>query len=119
MEIKQFIHIFDEELEHLDDLEKVVQLEADAQELVAEKTGNLIILLISNSTRKMRLKLVRQFISSLSREEIKRHVEVKRDVMRGRLTGKFMDSDMLAEEYKNQLAYYRDRISENITSPAD
>ena len=118
MEIKQFIHIFDEELENLDDGEKIVQLEAESQELVAEKTGNLIILLIANSTRKMRLKLIRLFISNMNREEIKRHVEAKRNVMRGRLSGDFIDTAMLAQQYKEQLIYYRNLTRNGFkTSP--
>lgn len=119
MEIRQFIQIFDEELDHLDDRERVVELEAASQELVAEKTGNLIFLLISNSTRKMRLKLLRIFISRMSREEIKRHVEVKRTVMRGRLTGEIVDADILAKEHKKLLVSYRDIAHKSRTTPED
>jgi DNA-binding FadR family transcriptional regulator len=110
MEMKQIIDIFEEELENLDDKEKVAQLEVQTQDLVAEKSGNFLMLLISNSTRQMRLKIVRMFINTIDGEIIRAHVEFKRALMRGYLTGELKDPDVFANEHKKLLGLHRDLI---------
>lgn len=110
MDMKQFIDIFDQELEHLDDREKIVELEVLTQELIAEKTGNLLILLISNSTRQMRLKIVRLFIAAMDRAAIKAHVEFKRALVRGYVTGAISDRNLLGEEHRKLLQRHWEKI---------
>lgn len=103
MDLKALIDIYDQELENLDNPGKIVELEVLTQEIVAEKTGNLLIQLISNSTRQMRVKIVRRFVQALSREEIKGHVEFKRALLRGYTTGVFNDAGRIPEEHKKLL----------------
>lgn len=103
MDVKRLIDIYDQELENLDNPEKIIELEVLSQEMVAEKSGNLLIQLISNSTRQMRLKLVRRFIEALDRDGVKAHVEYKRALLRGFNTGAFHDPNVIAEEHKKLL----------------
>lgn len=103
MDLKALIDIYDQELENIDDPEKIIELEVFSQEMVAEKTGNLLIQLISNSTRQMRVKLVRRFVQALSREKIRSHVEFKRALLRGYTTGAFSDASRIPEEHKKLL----------------
>lgn len=110
MEMKRLIDIFDEELEHLDDRDKIAELEVLSQDLVAEKSGNLVMLLISNSTRQMRTKIVRLFVNTLDREVIKGHVEFKRSMMMGYLTGEITDPEVFSNEHKKLLGFHRDLI---------
>lgn len=110
MEMKQMLDIFEEELENLDDKEKIAQLEVLSQDLVAEKSGNLLMLLMSNSTRQMRLKIVRMFINAVDRETIRDHVEFKRSLLRGYLTGEITDPDVFSREHRKLLSYHRDLV---------
>ncbi len=110
MEMKRLIDIFDEELEHLDDRDKIAELEVLSQDLVAEKSGNLVMLLISNSTRQMRTKIVRLFVNTLDREVIKGHVEFKRSMMMSYLTGEITDPEVFSNEHKKLLGFHRDLI---------
>jgi DNA-binding FadR family transcriptional regulator len=110
MEMKRILDIFDEELENLDDREKIAQLEVLTQDLVAEKSGNLLMLLMSNSTRQMRMKIVQLFVNTIDREVIREHVEFKRALMRGYLTGEITDPDVFSNEHKKLLALHRDLV---------
>lgn len=103
MDLKEFIDIYDQELDNLDNQEKLVELEVLTQEMVAEKTGSLLIQLISNSTRQMRVKIVRRFIQALDHATIKGHIEFKRALVRGFTTGAFPDGQLIAEEHKKLL----------------
>lgn len=110
MEMKGIIDIFDEELENLDDREKVAHLEVLSQDLVAEKSGNLVMLLVSNSTRAMRLKIVRLFVNTLDREVLREHVEFKKSMVMGYLSGEITDPDVFSREHKKLLGFHRDLI---------
>lgn len=103
MDLKTLLDIYDQELENLDNTENIIDLEVLSQELVAEKTGNLMVLLISNSTRNMRRKLVRRFIEAMDREAVKAHVEFKRALLRGYTSGAFDNADLISDEHKKLL----------------
>ena len=115
MEMKEIIDIFDEELENLDDKDKITQLEVQTQDLVAEKSGNLLMLLISNSTRQMRTKIVRLFIESINRDSIRDHVEFKRALLRGYQTGEIKDPDIFSNEHKKLLGLHREMVRTSWT----
>jgi len=103
MDLKTLLDIYDQELDNLDNPDTIIDLEVLSQEMVAEKTGNLMVMLISNSTRNMRRKLVRCFIEALDRESIKAHVEFKRALLRGFTTGAFSDANLVSDEHKKLL----------------
>jgi DNA-binding FadR family transcriptional regulator len=110
MAMKQFVDVFDAELENLDDREKIVELEVLSQEMIAQNTGNLLVLLLSNSTRQMRLQIVRRFIGAMGRDEIKAHVEYKRALVRGYMAGTIQDPNLLAEGQRKLLQKHWETI---------
>ncbi|MDA8139999.1 MAG: GntR family transcriptional regulator [Desulfobacteraceae bacterium] len=110
MAMKQFVDVFDAELENLDNPEKIVELEVLSQEMIAQNTGNLLVLLLSNSTRQMRQQIVRRFIGAMGREEIKAHVEYKRALLRGYMAGTIQDINLLAEGQRNLLQKHWENI---------
>lgn len=113
MDLRTLLDIYDQELENLDNPGKIIELEVLSQELIARKTGNLLVLLISNSTRNMRRKLVRRFIETMDREAVKAHVESKRALLRGYTTGAFSDVDLIPEEHKKLLISHWDIIKKS------
>lgn len=110
MAMKRFVDVFDAELENLDNREKIVELEVLSQEMIAENAGNLLVLLLSNSTRQMRLQIVRRFIGAMQRDDIKAHVEYKRALIRGFMTGTIHDPNLLAEGQRNLLKKHWEAI---------
>lgn len=114
MDLKAFIDIYDQELENLDNPEKIVELELLSQEKVAEKTGNLLVLLLSNSTRKMRRKILHRLMEVLDREAIKAHVEFKRSLLRGYISGAIQDAGVISDEHQKLLRAHWDVIKRTV-----
>jgi DNA-binding FadR family transcriptional regulator len=110
MDLKAVIDIYDQELENLYDPDKIVELELLTQDIVAENTGNLMILLLSNSTRKMRRKILRRLVQVLDPVAIKAHVEFKRSLMRGYISGEIRDATVVCDEHKKLLIAHWDVI---------
>lgn len=110
MEIKEFLDVIDEQLDHLDDRDQIVDLEVKSQDMVAEKTGNLIILLVSNSTRQIRKKISTMIYDMADIEFLKQHLELKRTLLRGYLTGEINDPEIFSKEHKRIMGHHKDVI---------
>ncbi len=107
-DIKSLLDCLGEELACMEDKEKVIELEVQQQEMIAERTNNLLFLLISNSTRPLRKKMVTLFINSISDEVLKEHIELKIALNRSYLAGNLKNPDSLVSEYKKVLASHRE-----------
>ncbi|MDD5712732.1 MAG: GntR family transcriptional regulator [Smithellaceae bacterium] len=79
-DVRAFAALIAEELEHLDDLERLIELEERQQDLVAQVANNMIFLLLSNSTRPMRRKIVEDYVHTADRETLKKFIEIKMDL---------------------------------------
>jgi DNA-binding FadR family transcriptional regulator len=110
MDLKEFNDIYDQELENLYSSEKIVELELLTQEKVAEKTGNLMILLLSNSTRKVRRKILSRLVQVLDPVAIKAHVEFKRSLLRGYISGEIRDAGVISDEHQKLLKAHWDVV---------
>ncbi|MDY6906254.1 MAG: GntR family transcriptional regulator [Thermodesulfobacteriota bacterium] len=109
-DIKQFIDVLTEELENIDEKDKVIASELLQQEMIAEKTDNLLFLLLSNSTRPLRKKLVTLFVEQIDDKGLREHIEFKRALFRSRLLEKPESIELVAEGYKKTLASYQEII---------
>ena len=74
---------------------------------IAEKSGTLLILLVSNSTRQIRTKIASLFFDLAEPEDIRRHIEFKRTLLRGYLTGEINDPDVFSKEHKKLLGIHQ------------
>lgn len=106
-DIKAMMDIFDEELANLHDRVRVVELELKSQEFVAEVGNNIVVMLIMNTCRPLRKKMIEIFFSSLTDEQIKNHVEMKKELMRSYMTLETTDSISLIEKYRDFLNSHR------------
>lgn len=109
-DIKRFIEILTEELENMDDRNAVIESELLQQEMIAEKTENLLFLLLSNSTRPLRRKLVSLFVEQIDEAALQEHIEFKRALFRSRLLESRENAEMVAEGYKKTLASYQEIV---------
>jgi GntR family transcriptional regulator, transcriptional repressor for pyruvate dehydrogenase complex len=109
-DIKAMIDIFDEELANLHDRVRVVELELKSQEFVAEVGNNIVVILIMHTCRPLRKKMIEIFFSSLNDEQIKNHVEMKKELMRSYMTLDAPDSISLVEKYRELLNSYRSNM---------
>ncbi|MBW1988726.1 MAG: FadR family transcriptional regulator [Deltaproteobacteria bacterium] len=106
--LKELQAILDEELSCIEDRERVVRLELASEELVARTTGNLLFMLISNSSAPLRKRMVGLFVQSMTGDELKKHVANKKRMVK-RFTEEGMSADQAARAYGEILASYREK----------
>lgn len=86
-DIKTIISMIDEEKNHIDETEKVIELELAQQDYIAQLTKNIVIILIFNSSRPLRKMMLAIILASISSEDLQKHFEHKlfllREYMRG------------------------------------
>ncbi len=110
MEIKRFLDILNEELESLSrgDVKMVIESELLQQELIAEATDNLLFLLLSNSTRPMRKKLMELFVDKIDKPTMQKHIEIKRALLRSVLSSDPTGPETIVDVHRKMLRFYRD-----------
>lgn len=118
-DIKTMMDIFDEELASLSDRTRVVELELKSQETIAEIGNNIVVILITHTCRPLRKKMIEIFFSSLNDEQIKNHVEMKKDLIRSYMTLHPQDSLPLIEKYRDLLNSYRLTLRKLILKDTD
>ncbi len=98
-EIKTIMDIFDEELANLHDRNYLIELELKSQETIAEIGNNIVAILITHSCRPLLKKMIEIFYSSLDEERIKRHIEMKKELMHSSMLVDTADKLLIIEQY--------------------
>lgn len=106
-DIKTLIEIFDGELASLHDRDQLIELELQSQEAIAEASDNIVVILITNTCRPLRKKMIEMFYASLTEEQIKNHIEIKKELTRSYLTMEDKDAVSLIEQYRDILNGHR------------
>lgn len=84
MQLEQLLQVYRQHLDHLGDFEALAELRTVTEDIVADVAGNVIVKLIYNSTRPMRLELNRRIVATL---DIPKHVETHVEWIRQLLAG--------------------------------
>ncbi len=113
---KALMVLLDEELKFIDDKKKIIELETAEQDLVAEVANNTIFLLLANSSRPLRKKMVEIFIDCLDRKALKNHIETKKVMVREFMNGSVEDAVAAAERYRKALVTYRNIVRKSMPS---
>lgn len=85
------------------DLARLTDLEIAMQDRVVHLLGNTSLLLLGNSSRPLRSRLVRLFFEST---DVREHVEAQRALLRQALSGAGVSAEQIASSYR---AYLRER----------
>jgi len=104
--IQALSDLLDEELASLSDREKITDLEVLSEDLVAEATDNLVFLLLSNSSRPLRRKMIRMFLDTLDDKALQEHVAGKKRMLDTFATGRIPGEEAV-ERYRQVLDEYR------------
>jgi len=113
-DIKAMLDIFDEELANLDKKTRLIDLELQSQELVAEVGNNIVVILITNTCRPLRRKMIELFYASLTDEEIKNHIENKKNLLRSFITSTESDASTFIEKYREILNSHRGALRKQM-----
>ncbi len=106
-EFKTIMDIFDEELTNLHDRNYLIELELKAQETIAEIGNNIVAILITHTCRPLLKKMIEIFYSSPDEERIKKHIEMKKNLMRSSMTLGTSDKLLIIEQYRGLLDNHR------------
>jgi len=107
--IKAMIDIFDEELEAIGDPEKVADLEMQSQDLVIEVADNIVGTLLFNSIRPLRRKMTELFAMSVSDEDQREFLMLRKELARKRMGGRTSDADCEVNMERIRKAFQRFR----------
>jgi GntR family transcriptional regulator, transcriptional repressor for pyruvate dehydrogenase complex len=102
-DVRAFAALFAEELENLDNKEKLIELQEKQQDLVAEVANNMIFILLSNSTRPMRRRIIEMFINNIDRETLEKYIATKMSLINDYT--KETSSVIVAEKTRDILAH--------------
>lgn len=109
-DLKAMGELFDKELEAINDRQLVVDLEIAEQDLIASVANNMIMLLISNSSRPLRRKIAEIFISSIEKEALIEFINIKKTLMREYLLDPKADYNLAAEHYRGIINSHRQMV---------
>jgi GntR family transcriptional regulator, transcriptional repressor for pyruvate dehydrogenase complex len=114
--LKAIMDLLDQELAHIDNDEMIVKYEIENQDQMARIANNMVLMLLYNSSRQLREKMLRIFAQFLTRKEKKEHVLMKIKLLREYAGGNLADAIKGAEEYRRLLSRYRIKIKKAMRS---
>ena len=110
------LRIFAEELDAIGDIQKVVDLELQSQDLVAEVADNILGTLLFNSIRPLRKKLTELFAASVDEEDQREFLVLRKELTRRRMAGRISDAEyeVHLEKFRNALKKHHQAIRQMI-----
>lgn len=110
-DVKSIVTLINEELAHLDDKEKVIDLEEQQQNLVVKVANNTIFLLLANSLRPLRRKIIEIFVNSIDRKTLQNFAQAKLRLIKEYSSGTLPDSLAASEKYREMLFLTRHAVN--------
>ncbi|MEN6472523.1 MAG: GntR family transcriptional regulator [Syntrophaceae bacterium] len=107
---KDIMDTLDEELAHLSDKNRIIELELSTQDYVAEVAGNVMYMLLANTARPIRRKMVELFVRGADEDMLKAHLLYKKDLIRKIMLAS--DRAGFAERYREHLQSLRKLLRE-------
>jgi len=106
--LKTLSDLLDQELASVGNKEKIVELEVAEQDLVAEVANNMILLLVSNSSRPLRRKMVGIFVECIDEGSLREFILAKKAMLEEFLCGQSEEKTaQAAARYRRILSEHR------------
>ncbi|MBU0994423.1 MAG: GntR family transcriptional regulator [Proteobacteria bacterium] len=113
--IKEAMSMLDEELKYIDDKSKVVEIELRSQEMVAKATNNIMFILMTNASRQVRRKMLKNFVATVGLDTVKEHIQLKKNMLNAHFAGSVSDMVNAAGKYKEVLQKLRVQMRKTST----
>jgi DNA-binding FadR family transcriptional regulator len=113
MDVKTFIETIERQMEDVDNVETLVDLDVDLQDSVAGRANNIVVTLLFNSLRPLRIRLTDFFYRNLDRDSRLHFLSMKKKGLCRQLSGD-LDLKWSAEEHRKALEAYRLSIRQNV-----
>ena len=118
-DVKAIVELIHEELASLDDREKVIELQEKQQDLVVKVANNTIFLLLANSTRPMRRKIIELFVNSIDRKTLEKFAKAKVRLLKEYTSGTLTNSLAASEKYREMLFLTRQAVKTALAQQAE
>jgi DNA-binding FadR family transcriptional regulator len=113
LDLKQFLEILDSQIEHVNNIDKLVQLDLLAQKLVGKLANNLMVSLFLNSAGPMIQKMTDVLYRNLSIESRLRFLQVKKEGA-CRLMNGTLDLRVSTDNFRKEMEKCRQEIRKSI-----
>ena len=110
-DVKSIAALINEELANLDDKEKVIDLQEQQQNIVVKVANNTIFLLLANSLRPLRRKIIEIFVNSIDKKTLKKFAQAKSRLIKEYSSGTLPDSLAASERYREMLFLTRHAVN--------
>ncbi len=110
-DVKSIVTLINEELANLDNKEKIIDLEEQQQNLVVKVANNTIFLLLANSLRPLRRKIIEIFVNSIDKKALKNFAQAKLRLIKEYSSGTLPDSLAASERYREMLFLTRQAVN--------
>lgn len=113
LDLKRFLEILELQLHHVDDIEKLVELDVLSVEIVGKLTNNIVMTLLLNSLRPMMFKMTDFFYRKLEKESRIRFLKKKREGICRQISGT-LDLREAKEKLRTELDRCRQEIQKTV-----
>jgi DNA-binding FadR family transcriptional regulator len=113
LDIKRIIEILDTQKAHVEEIERLTQLEIRMQDIIIELCHNMVITLLFNSIKSLRNRVAYVFYRELDRESRVRFLEMRKKGMYRQLSGN-LDLKWSSEKHRMALEKYRQKIRQTM-----
>ena len=118
-DMKAIVGLINEEIASLDDREKVIELQEKQQDIVVKVANNTILLLLANSMRPMRRKIIEMFVNSIDRETLEKFAKAKVRLIKEYTSGILANSLAASEKYREMLLLTRQAVKTALAQRAE
>lgn len=113
LDLKRFLEILDSQIEQIDNIEKLIELDFFAQDLVGKLANNLMASLFLNSVRPIIQNMTDVFYRNLSKKSRLRFLKVKKQGV-CRLMNGTLDLRVSTENFRKEMEKCREEIRKSI-----
>ncbi len=113
-DLKKMKDLLELALEHIDDEDMAAFYELESQELIAHMADNMVLMLLFNSSRPLREKMLKFFIGHMSQEDLQEYAHIKIKLFQKFSSGMSEDLHKLALEYKNVMISLRTKVKKKL-----
>ena len=116
--IRGLVLLVDREIEVFPNREEIAALELEMQDAIAQICNNTIILLLFNSSRPLRSRMLQAFLNGISDDELRQHMETKKMLLQS-LLSRDADKTAIAGAFRARLELYRRTTNDSMRAAAN
>ncbi len=113
LDLKLFLEILDDQIEHVDDIDTLVELDVRFQQLIGKLANNLLATLFLNSLSPLTRKMTEVFYGTLQKDSRLQLLQVKKEGVCNLLNGT-LDHRVSTENYRVAMEKCREEINKSI-----